>query len=66
MPSYRLTLEKKIYITFAMFILVIAVILSMINLYLAIPFYGIEVIFLGYALYITALKSSFYEEVKIK
>ena len=48
-----------------MFILVIAVILSMINLYLAIPFYGIEVIFLGYALYITALKSSFYEEVKI-
>ena len=56
---------KKIYITFAMFILVIAVILSMINLYLAIPFYGIEVIFLGYALYITALKSSFYEEVKI-
>ena len=37
----------------------------MINLYLAIPFYGIEVIFLGYALYITALKSSFYEEVII-
>ena len=42
-----------------------AIVLSMVNLYLAIPFYGVEVIFLGYALYITALKSSFYEEVKI-
>ena len=58
-------LIKKIYIAFALFVLVIAVILSMINVYLAIPFYGVEVIFLGYALYITALKSSYYEEVKI-
>tara|TARA_B110000259_G_scaffold72416_1_gene85287 strand:+ start:3098 stop:3496 length:399 start_codon:yes stop_codon:yes gene_type:complete len=58
-------LIKKIYITFAIFILIIAVGLSMINLYLAIPFYGVEVIFLGYALYVTALKSSYYEEVKV-
>ena len=58
-------LLKRIYITFALFILIIAVVLSMINLYLAIPFYGVEVIFLGYALYITALKSSYYEEIKI-
>ena len=64
-PAMSWKLIKKIYIAFATFILVIAIVLSMINLYLAIPFYGVEVIFLGYALYITALKSSFYEEVKI-
>ena len=64
-PAMPWKLIKKIYITFAIFILIIAVILSMINLYLAIPFYGVELIFLGYALYITALKSSYYEEVKI-
>jgi len=64
-PAMSWNLIKKIYIVFAIFILIIAVILSMINLYLAIPFYGVEVIFLGYALYITALKSSYYEEVKI-
>jgi len=64
-PAMPWKLIKKIYISFALFILIIAVILSMINLYLAIPFYGVEVIFLGYALYITALKSTYYEEVKI-
>ena len=64
-PAMPWKLIKKIYLIFASFILIIAIILSMINLYLAIPFYGIEVIFLGYALYITALKSSFYEEVII-
>tara|TARA_B110000037_G_C16797267_1_gene373975 strand:- start:125 stop:586 length:462 start_codon:yes stop_codon:yes gene_type:complete len=64
-PAMSWKLIKKIYLIFAMFILIIAVILSMINLYLAIPFYGVEVIFLGYALYISALKSSYYEEVKI-
>ena len=64
-PAMSWKLIKKIYIAFAMFVLVIAVVLSMVNLYLAIPFYGVEVIFLGYALYITALKSSYYEEVKI-
>ena len=64
-PAMSWKLIKKIYIAFALFVLVIAVILSMINVYLAIPFYGVEVIFLGYALYITALKSSYYEEVKI-
>jgi uncharacterized membrane protein len=64
-PAMSWKLIKKIYIAFALFVLVIAVILSMINVYLAIPFYGIEVVFLGYALYITALKSSYYEEVKI-
>ncbi|MDC6484592.1 DUF2244 domain-containing protein [Methylophilaceae bacterium] len=64
-PAMSWKLIKKIYIAFAIFILVIAVILSMVNLYLAIPFYGVEVIFLGYALYITALKSSYYEEIKI-
>ena len=64
-PAMPWKLIKKIYFIFAIFILIIAVILSMINLYLAIPFYGVEVIFLGYALYITALKSSYYEEVKI-
>ena len=64
-PAMSWKLIKKIYIVFAMFVLVIAVVLSMINVYLAIPFYGVEVIFLGYALYITALKSSYYEEVKI-
>ena len=37
----------------------------MFNLYLAIPFYGVEVLFLGYALYITALKSGHYEKLLI-
>ena len=64
-PAMPWKLIKRIYIAFAMFVLVIAIILSMINVYLAIPFYGVEVIFLWYALYITALKSSYYEEVKI-
>ena len=64
-PAMSWKLIKKIYIAFALFVLLIAVRLGMINVYLAIPFYGIEVIFLGYALYMTALKSSYYEEVKI-
>jgi uncharacterized membrane protein len=64
-PSMPWSLLKKIYSIFACFILIIAIILSTINLYLAIPFYGVEVIFLGYALYITSLRSTFYEEVKI-
>ena len=42
-------------------ILIVALILSSFNIYLAIPFYGVEVLFLGYALYITALKSSYFE-----
>ncbi len=56
------SLIKKIYLCFVILILIIAIVLSYINLYLAIPFYGVETIFLGYALYITALKSTFYEE----
>ena len=56
---------KRIFYIFAIFILIIAIILTYINLYLAIPFYGVELIVLGYALYITALKSSYYEELII-
>ncbi len=62
MPWY---LIKRIYLAFAFFILIIAIILSLFNLYLAIPFYGVEVLFLGYALYITALKSKHYEKIII-
>jgi uncharacterized membrane protein len=64
-PSMPWYLIKRIYLAFALFILVIAIVLSMFNLYLAIPFYGVEVLFLGYALYITALKSGYYEKVLI-
>ena len=64
-PSMPWPQLKKIYTIFACFILIIAIILSSINLYLAIPFYGVEVIFLGYALYISSLRSTYYEEVKI-
>ncbi|MDC0423184.1 DUF2244 domain-containing protein [Methylophilaceae bacterium] len=64
-PSMPWPQLKKIYSIFACFILIIAIILSTINLYLAIPFYGVEVIFLGYALYISSLRSTFYEEVRI-
>ena len=59
------SLIKKIYLCFVILVLIIAIVLSYINLYLAIPFYGIETIFLGYALYITALKSTFYEKITI-
>ena len=62
MPWHQL---KKIFYFFATFIFLIAIILTYINLYLAIPFYGIELFVLGYALYITALKSSYYEELII-
>jgi|TARA_B110000438_G_C15370035_1_gene460134 uncharacterized membrane protein len=62
-PAMSWGLIKKIYFCFALFVLIIAIVLSTVNLYLAIPFYGIEVIFLGYALYITALKSTYFEEV---
>ena len=55
-PAMPWKIIKRIYLAFALFILVIAIVLSMFNLYLAIPFYGVEVLFLGYALYISALK----------
>ena len=64
-PAMSWSLIKKIYICFVILILIIAIVLSYINLYLAIPFYGVETIFLGYALYITALKSTFYERIII-
>ena len=64
-PSMPWKQLKMIYTIFVCFILIIAIILSTINLYLAIPFYGVEVFFLGYALYITSLRSTYYEEVKI-
>jgi uncharacterized membrane protein len=64
-PSMPWAQLKMIYTIFACLILIIATVLSTINLYLAIPFYGVEVIFLGYALYISSLRSTYYEEVKI-
>lgn len=64
-PSMPWAQLKMIYTIFACFILIIAIVLSTINLYLAIPFYGVEVIFLGYALYISSLRSTYYEDVKI-
>ena len=64
-PAMPWRLIKKIYLAFAIFILIIALFLSMFNVYLAIPFYGVEVLFLGYALYITALKSSYFERVTV-
>ena len=64
-PAMSWSLIKKIYFCFVILVLIIAIVLSYINLYLAIPFYGIETIFLGYALYITALKSTFYEKITI-
>jgi uncharacterized membrane protein len=64
-PAMPWPLLKKIYLIFGFFILAIAIVLSYVNLYLAIPFYGIEFIILGYALYMTALKSTFYEELLI-
>ena len=64
-PAMPWPLLKKIYLIFALFILMIAIILTTINLYLAIPFYGAEVALLGYALYITSLRSVYYEEILI-
>ena len=64
-PAMPWHIIKKVYFYFGCFILLIAIALSYVNLYLAIPFYGIEFLILGYALYITALKSTFYEEILI-
>jgi len=64
-PAMPWRLIKKIYLAFTGFILIVALILSSFNIYLAIPFYGVEVLFLGYALYITALKSSHFERVLV-
>jgi uncharacterized membrane protein len=56
---------KKIYLFFFIFIFIISSILCYLGLYLAIPFYGIEVLLLGYVLYFTCLKSTFYQIIKI-
>ncbi len=56
---------KKIYSFFFIFILIITCVLFYYRLYLAIPFYGIEIFLLGYALYITCLKSTFYQIIRI-
>lgn len=64
-PAMPWDIIKKVYLYFGCFILLIAIALTYVNLYLAIPFYGIEFLILGYALYITALKSTFYEEILI-
>lgn len=64
-PAMPWHILKKLYLYFGCFILLITIALSYVNLYLVIPFYGIELIFLGYALYITALKSNFYEEISV-
>ena len=45
-PAMSWSLIKKIYLCFVILILIIAIVLSYINLYLAIPFYGVETIFL--------------------
>ena len=63
-PAMPWDIIKKVYFYFGCFILLIAIALTYVNLYLAIPFYGIEFLILGYALYITALKY-FYEEIVI-
>jgi uncharacterized membrane protein len=64
-PSMPWKLIKKIYLFFFIFILIISSILCYFRLYLAIPFYGIEVLLLGYALYFTCLKSTFYQIIRI-
>ena len=64
-PSMSWRLIKKIYFFFFIFILLISLILCYLGLYLAIPFYGIEVLLLGYALYFTCLKSTFYQIIRI-
>jgi len=64
-PAMPWHIIKKIYLLLGCFILLITIALSYINLYLVIPFYFIEFTFLGYALYITALKSNFYEEILV-
>ena len=64
-PSMPWKTIKKIYFFFFLFILLIVVILFYFRLYLAIPFYGIEILLLGYALYISCLRSTFYQTIKI-
>ncbi|MEK9771560.1 MAG: DUF2244 domain-containing protein [Nitrosomonadales bacterium] len=57
---------KKVYFYFGIYILLIAIFLTYINLYLAVPFYGVEFVLFGYALYISAYKSTFFEEIIFK
>ena len=64
-PSMPWRAIKKIYFFFSIFILIISLVLCYLGLYLAIPFYGIEVLLLGYALYFTCLKSTFYQIIRI-
>ena len=64
-PSMPWRVIKKIYIFFFIFIFLISSILCYLGLYLAIPFYGVEVLLLGYALYYTCLKSTFYQIIRI-
>jgi len=64
-PSMPWRVIKKIYFFFSIFILIISLVLCYFGLYLAIPFYGIEVLLLGYALYFTCLKSTFYQIIRI-
>lgn len=64
-PSMPWRVIKTIYLFFFIFILIISSILFHFGLYLAIPFYGIEIFLLGYALYFTCLKSTFYQIIRI-
>jgi uncharacterized membrane protein len=64
-PSMPWKLIKKIYLFFFTFIFIISLILNYVGLYLVIPFYGIEVLLLGFALYFTCLKSTFYQIIRI-
>ncbi|MSQ80278.1 MAG: DUF2244 domain-containing protein [Candidatus Methylopumilus sp.] len=64
-PSMPWKIIKKIYLVFFIFIFIIASILCYFRLYLAIPFYGVEILLLGYALYISCLKSTYYQIIRI-
>ena len=58
-PSLAWKTIKKIYALLAVVILFVAALLTYINAYLALPFYGLEFGFLSYAVYKTCYESTF-------
>ena len=58
-PSLAWKTIKKIYVVLSIVILFVAGLLTYINAYLALPFYGLEFGLLSYALYKTCYQSTF-------
>lgn len=64
-PSIPWKIIKKIYLGFIAFITIINIFIYLLGVRFALPFYFIETLILGYALYISCLKSTYMQIIRI-